>query len=196
MSIKTAPTTIGFESITFRAVNAIATSQSPFTFKQQMIRHAGQAWEADVSIPPVRRELAEPWIAFLLSLRGSENSFLLSDPNCSAPRGTAVDGDIVATGTKGADSVTLTLSNAATLKAGDYIQLGTLGNTKLHKVLEDISSTGVVEVWPALRKAYANEAVYVAPASGLFRLSGNTQEWQVGSSSTYGISFMAVEVIQ
>ena len=50
------PTTIGIESIELRAVNAVAVSQSPFTYKQQVISHKGQIWSASVSIPSVRRE--------------------------------------------------------------------------------------------------------------------------------------------
>ena len=45
------PTTIGIESIELRAVNAVATSQSPFTYKQQTVVHGGQRWEASVTIP-------------------------------------------------------------------------------------------------------------------------------------------------
>jgi hypothetical protein len=197
--LKTAPTDIGFAQITLSAMNAVATSESPFTYKQQVVQHTGQAWKASVTIPPVRRDLGEPWVAFLLSLQGPVNNFLLGDPNCAAPRGTAVNGDIVATGTAGASSVTLTLSNGGTLKAGDYIQLGSLATSKLHKVLADISATGVVDIWPNLKDTYSGadptSAVIVEGAKGVFRLTNNVQEWQIGNSSTYGISFEAVEVI-
>ena len=84
------PTSIGIESIELRAVNAVATSQSPFTFKQQIVSHQGQMWQAAVSIPSVRRDLAEDWNAFLLSLRGPIGTFLLGDPNSATPRGSAL----------------------------------------------------------------------------------------------------------
>jgi len=45
------PTTIGIESIELRAVNAVATSQSPFTYKQQTVVHGGQRWEAQLLSP-------------------------------------------------------------------------------------------------------------------------------------------------
>ena len=195
MALKTAPTNIGFEEIILSAVNAVATSQSPFTYKQQVVQHTGQVWRASVTIPPVRRDLAEPWVAFLLSLQGPVHTFLLGDPNCVAARGTASDGDIVATGTVGASSVTLTISNGVTLKAGDYIQLGASSTAKLHKVLADISATGSIDIWPSLKATYSNAAVIVDNAKGVFRLASNVQEWQIGNSSTYGISFEAVEVI-
>ncbi len=195
MALKTAPTDIGFAQITLSAMNAVATSESPFTYKQQIVQHTGQAWKASVTIPPVRRDLGEPWVAFLLSLQGPVNTFLLGDPNCVAPRGTAEDGDIVATGTAGDSSVTLTLSNGGTLKAGDYIQLGSASTARLHKVLADISTTGAVDIWPNLKATYSGAAVVVDNAKGVFRLTSNVQDWQIGNSSTYGISFEAVEVI-
>ena len=50
------PTTIGIESIELRAVNAVAVSQSPFTYKQQVVSHGGQKWEA--SLPT--RQMSNP----------------------------------------------------------------------------------------------------------------------------------------
>jgi hypothetical protein len=195
MALKTAPTDIGFAQITFSATNAVATSQSPFTYKQQVVQHVGQAWKASVTIPPVRRDLAEPWIAFLLSLQGPVHTFLLGDPNCTEPRGTATNSSMTATGSVDASSVTLTISDGTTLKAGDYIQLGTASTSKLHKVLTDVSATGVVDIWPNLKDTYSAAAVTVDNAKGVFRLASNVQEWQIGDSSSYGISFEANEVI-
>ena len=54
------PTSIGIESIELRAVNAVATSPSTFTYTQQIVAHQGQRWEASVSVPAVRRDLAAP----------------------------------------------------------------------------------------------------------------------------------------
>ena len=65
------PTTIGIESIELRAVNAVAVSQSPFTYKQQVVSQGGQKWEASVSIPSVRRDLAADWKALLVDLNRS-----------------------------------------------------------------------------------------------------------------------------
>jgi hypothetical protein len=81
------PTSIGIANITLSANNAVAVSSSPFTFRQQIVQHAGQRWTASVSIPPVRRDLAEPWNAFLLALNGPVGTFLLGDPNAREPQG-------------------------------------------------------------------------------------------------------------
>ena len=82
------PTTIGIESIELRAVNAVAVSQSPFTYKQQTIAHQGQQWQASVNIPSVHRDKAAAWKAMLVGLKGPQGTFLLGDPDYATPQGT------------------------------------------------------------------------------------------------------------
>jgi hypothetical protein len=184
------PTTIGFESIELRAVNAVATSQSPFTYKQQIVSHQGQRWEASVNIPPVRRDLAGEWKAFLTALKGPTGTFLLGDPDYATPRGTISSATV--SGTAGDESVSITMTGS--LLAGDYIQIGSGANAKLHQVLVDQSGTGTLEIWPKLRSNYTSETVVFNNPKGVFRLASNASSWNVNSSSAYGISFDCVEV--
>ena len=185
------PTSIGIAEITLSADNAVAISQSPFTFQQQVIRHPGQRWSASVSIPPVRRDLAEPWVAFLLALNGPVGTFLLGDPNAKAPRGSATSATI--TGAAGAASPTITM--IGTLLAGDYIQVGTGVTATLHKVLQDRTGTGTIEIWPALRSTVTGATVTLTDTVGRFRLSGNQQSFSINNASIYGISFDCVEAL-
>lgn len=185
------PTTIGFESIEIRAVNAVATSQSPFTYKQQVVAHGGQRWEASVTIPTVRRDLAAAWKAFLTSLKGREGTFLLSDPDYASPRGSISAATV--SGSAGDESVTVTMTGS--LLAGDYIQLGSGSAAKLHQVLQDQSGDGTLEIWPGLRSDYTSETVIFNEPKGVFRLAGNTNGWSINNSSAYAISFEAVEAI-
>ena len=185
------PTSIGIAEITLSADNAVAISQSPFTFQQQIVRHPGQRWSASVSIPPVRRDLAEPWVAFLLALNGPVGTFLLGDPNAKAPRGSATSATI--TGAAGAASPTITM--IGTLLAGDYIQIGSGGTATLHKVLQDRTGTGTIEIWPALRSSVTGATVTLTDTVGRFRLSGNQQSFSINNASIYGISFDCVEAI-
>jgi len=83
------PTNIGIANITLMAESAVAVSQSPFTFTQQVVAHPGQRWAASVSLPPMKRVDAENWIAFLLSLKGQVGTFLLGDPNAVNDQGIA-----------------------------------------------------------------------------------------------------------
>ena len=185
------PTTIGIESIEIRAVNAVATSQSPFTYKQQIVTHQGQRWEASVNIPSVRRDLAAEWKAFLTALKGPTGTFLLGDPDYATPRGTV--SSCTLTGSAGDETVTVTMTGS--LLAGDYIQLGSGSSAKLHQVLVDQTGNGSLEIWPALRSDYTDATVVFNNAKGVFRLSSNSTSWQINSSSAYGISFEAVEAI-
>lgn len=185
------PTSIGIANISLGAENAVAVSSSPFTYKQQVIQHPGQRWTATVTIPPVRREFAEPWVAFLLALRGRVGTFLLGDPAGAAPRGTATSATI--TGTTGASSVSVTMTG--TLLAGDYIQLGLGSDATLHKVVQDRNGSGTLEIWPALRKDRTAVAATLTSARGLFRLATNQQNWSINESSVYGITFDAVEAL-
>ena len=185
------PTTIGIEKIELRAVNAVAVSQSPFTYKQQIISHGGQKWEASVTIPPVRRDKAAEWKALLVSLKGQTGTFLLGDPDYATPQGTVTSCTL--TGNVGDETVTVVMTG--TLKAGDYIQLGAGATAKLHQVLLDQSGDGDLEIWPALRGDYSSATVVFNSPKGVFRLSSNVTSWSINNTSSYGISFEAVESI-
>ena len=187
------PTTIGIESIELRAVNAVAVSQSPFTYKQQVISHQGQVWSASVSIPSVRRDLAADWKAMLVALKGSVGTFLLGDPDYVTPRGT-VSGTPTLSGTAGDSTVSVTMTG--TLLAGDYIQLGTGSAARLHQVLVDQSGSGNLEIWPDLRSTYSGETVIYSSPKGVFRLGNSSTSWSIDNASFYGISFEAIEALQ
>ena len=185
------PTTIGIESIELRAVNAVATSQSPFTYKQQVISHTGQKWEASVTIPSVRRDKAAEWKAMLVALKGQTGTFLLGDPDYVSPRGTVTS--CVVTGNVGGETVSVVMTGS--LLAGDYIQLGAGSAAKLHQVLIDQTGNGDLEIWPALRSNYTSATVVTDSPKGVFRLNQNVSSWSINNASSYGISFEAVEVI-
>ena len=187
------PTTIGIESIELRARNAVAVSQSPFTYKQQVVAHQGQTWEASVSIPSVRRDLAADWKAMLVALKGSVGTFLLGDPDYATPRGT-VSGTPTLSGTAGDSTVSVTMTG--TLLAGDYIQLGTGSATRLHQVLVDQSGSGNLEIWPDLRSTYSGETIIYSNPKGIFRLAQSVTSWSIDNASFYGISFEAIEAQQ
>lgn len=185
------PTDIGIAQIELGATNAVAVSKSPFTFSTQVHAYSGEMWSASVTIPTVRRDLAEPWVSFLMSLRGQFGTFLLGDPNCTSPQGTATSATI--TGSLGDRSVTVAMTG--TLKAGDYFQLGSGSSAKLHKVLVDQSGNGTLEIWPALRTNYTTASATLTNPKGVFRLASNQTNWGIGSNSAYSIQFEAMEDI-
>lgn len=197
------PSHTGIRSIEFRAINAVAYSRSPFTFQGQAFAYAGQMWQADITLPPMKRSDAEQWVAWLVSLRGQLGTFLLGDPLGSTARGAATGTPLVNGSSQTGGS--LVIDGAATsvtgwLKAGDYIQLGTGSSATLHKVLQDANSDGsgnvTLDIWPHIRTAPADDStVTVSNTKGLFRLSSNEQSWSINEASIYGLTFGAMEAV-
>lgn len=188
-----------FASIEWRSVNANIVSQSPFTYKQQIVSHGGQRWEATVNLPPMDRASAAAWKAALTSLKGSLGTMLLGDPNYARPRGTlrtSVSNPAQLSGTKGETSATIAMSDDNdTLLAGDYIQIGLDSDAELYQILEDITGDGAVEIFPDLRSTYSNEPFQTDDTRGVFRLANNVTSWSIDNASIYGISFDVVEAI-
>jgi len=187
----TMPTNIGIAEIELRTRNTVAISQSPFTYKQQTHSYDGQMWEADITLPPMNRDDAESWVSFLMALKGRAGTFLLYDPSAKTARGTATSA--VVSGSAGDSTVTVVMTG--TLKAGDYIQLGTGADATLHKVLIEQDGDGNLEIWPKLRKDRTSVSADLTSASGLFRLAANETSWSVNNASFFGISFGASEVV-
>lgn len=199
----TLPSHTGIAQISFRAINTVGMSMSPFTYAQQVVAHSGQRWEADITLPPMKREDAEQWVAWIISLRGQLGTFTLGDPIGATPRGSAGGTPVV----NGADQVGgslvidgCTADQTGWLKAGDYIQLGSGATATLHKVLQDADSDGsgnaTLDIWPYIRTAPSDNAtVVVNNAVGRFRLASNEQSWNVNEASIYGVTFGAIEAI-
>jgi len=200
------PTQTGVAQVEITATDVVSISESPFTFSQQVVRHAGARWSATISIPPVKRSDSEYWNSFLLRLRGQFGSFLLGDPNAATPRGSAASaaGTPVVNGASQTGNELaidgLPLSATGYLLAGDYIQLGSAASARLYKVLEDVNTNGsgqaTLNLWPDLRSSPADGAtVTVSNAKGLFRLASNDATWTINNAGFYSISFAAVEAL-
>jgi len=200
------PTSIGMESIILRSVTAVGMTESPFTFRQQVVRHQGERWEASIRIPPIKSDLADPWVNFLIKLRGQWGIFLLGDPLKATPSGTAstTPGTPVVNGAgQTGDELLidgLPVSETGYLLAGDYIQLGTGASANLYRVLSDVNTNGsgeaTLDVFPKVVTATTDNAtVTVSNPRGRFRLSKNVSEWEINSVTTYGIQFEAMGVV-
>jgi hypothetical protein len=82
--------TVGMSSITMMGETISSLSQSPFTFAQQIFKHPGERWKASVQLAPMKRQDAETWTSFMLSLKGRSGTFLMGDPNSVQPQGSVV----------------------------------------------------------------------------------------------------------
>lgn len=197
------PSHTRLRAIELRATNAVAYSRSPFTFAGQAFAYPGQMWQADVTLPPMKRADAEQWVAWLVSLRGQLGTFLMGDPIGETARGVATGTPLVNGANQTGGSLIIdgaTNSVTGWLKAGDYIQLGSNGASRLHKVLADANSNGsggvTLDIWPHIRTAPAdNAAVTVSNTVGCWRLASNESSWSVNEASIYGISFTAMEAV-
>jgi hypothetical protein len=200
------PTHTGVASVEITATDVVAVSESPFTFSQQVVRHAGARWSASIRIPAVKRDDSEYWNAFLLRLRGRFGTFLLGDPNAATPRGTASSnaGTPLVSGASQTgnelDIDGLPASQTGYLKAGDYIQLGSGSSARLYKVLQDADSNAsgeaTLNLWPDLRSSPSDNApVVVSDAKGVFRLADNQAIWTINNAGFYSIAFTAVEAL-
>ena len=193
----------GVRSVELRAVNAVIYEMSPFTFAGQAQASSGQMWQADVTLPPMKREDAEKWIAWLVSLRGQFGTFNMGDPSAATPRGVATGTPRVNGASQTGEDLNIdgcTANVTGWLKAGDYIQLGSGATATLHKVLADVNTNAsgetTLSLWPHIRSAPADNAtVVVSDTVGRFRLASNESSWSVNEASIYGITFSAREAI-
>lgn len=195
------PTVSGIMRVRWAANDVVAVAQSPFTASQQVYRYTGQFWEADITLPPMKRDDAEHWISFLLKLNGPFGTFLLGDPNGATPRGLATGSPLVnGAGQTGYELITdgWTVSQTGILKVGDYIQLGSAATARLYKVLDDVNSdasgNATLDLWPDLRSAPSdNETITVSNAKTNFRLASAQTSWDINEATIYGLTFGARE---
>lgn len=182
----TMPTAIkNLADFTLRRMNPQGMSVSPFTGAQQVQASQGQWWEADFSLPPLTRAEADAWEAWALSLDGSKGTFLLGDPEHETPRG-ALGGNpaVFGSGQTGNELEVYgcTAGVAGWLLAGDFVQLGTGGTARLHRVLEDVETTldghAMLKIWPRLRRSpVEDEPLTTTNAQGVFRLKPGAMDF-------------------
>ena len=190
-------------SAELRAINAVIYEMSPFTFAGQAQASSGQMWQADISLPPMKRSDAEQWIAWLVSLRGQFGTFTMGDHLGCTPRGVATGTPRVNGASQTGEELNIdgcTANVTGWLKAGDYIQLGSGATATLHKVLADVNTNAsgetTLSLWPHIRSAPAyNATVVVTNTVGRWRLASNESSWSVNEMAIYGITFSAREAI-
>lgn len=201
------PTT-GISSLEFGPSSVIGMTESPFTLAQQVQEHSGEGWAGRVTVSPmVDRDIYEPWMAFLTSLRGKRGTFLFGDPAGETPRG-AGGGSPVA---NSSGSPALNLARTRTLyvrdapgmtsswlKAGDWFHIAIGNNQWLHKTLQDVStdSSGdaAIDLFPALREDITDgTAITIHSAKGIFRLSDNRPRWALANGIVAAVSFDIIE---
>lgn len=201
------PNTLGNETdqtrFTLRKVEPMEMTQSPWSGVQQVQASMGQWWEADAALAPLKRDQAAEWEAFFMALGGSFGTFLMGDPEFVTPVGVGGGNPKVsAVVEKRATALDVYNAPASTigwLKAGDYIQLGTGANSRIHRLLEDVdtdSNGGAsLSFWPFTRSDIAQDSeVLVTGTVGVWRIKPGTMSFDRGPMFTT-INFSCVEAL-
>ena len=71
---------VGVAKMSMRLRRVVAVSESPFTLDTQVYAHQGARWEAEVSLPPLSHAEARSVEAFIVGLKGRENTFTFGNP--------------------------------------------------------------------------------------------------------------------
>jgi len=195
----TVPATLKPGSVRWSLTSAVGVSQSPTTFQTTRYEFDGESWLIDVSYPPLTREEAAPFFAFLAALRGRNGTFLFGDTLLRESRGTPT-GTPQVNGANQAGSKELICDgwtpSTLVLKAGDFIQI----DFRLYMVLADVTSgaggAATIDVFPRLRTHADNASIIVEDAKGMFRLTNEEQTIvEAGATQLFSISFTASEAL-
>jgi hypothetical protein len=199
----TYPSEPGFTALRFGIRRRAAVTESPFTGDEHVYENDYAKWFAEVSLPPMKRDKAAAWCAFLVGLRGRKGTFYLGDVDAGSLRGAGFSGNatLSSNASLGADSVSFSRTGSdgvVVFKAGDYFSLGTGTSKELHMVVEDaaISSNVVTaKIEPPLLAAHSSGALAdVTNPEAVFRLDSNDMaSWDTDHVSKFGLSFTATE---
>lgn len=186
-------------SVLFLPDSVVSSARSPFTRQEQVQVYPGQQWLLTVEYPPLPPEIAADLLADLTALNGREGTFLFHP--WTVRRGAASGTPLV----DGADQTGTDLAtkgwtpSVPVLRKNDYIGFGSGASSRVHTVLQDVTSDGdgkaVIPVWPKPRAAYADEApLTVTDPMAVFRLNENKRTWARDLVS-YGITIEATEAL-
>ena len=179
---------VGIQNITMRLKRAVAVSESPFSFDQQVFEHSGARWEAEVTLPPLSYAEARSVEAFIVGLKGQSGTFTFGHPLHTS----TATGNTNANAAIRAEQISLGGSSTA-VDAGTYLQLGDyLYITTTSKA----AGIGIIGIQPPLRTAVSSGTTvdFTLPKS-LWRMSTNDISWSTDMASMYGFSFACVEAL-
>ena len=198
----TLPTVTGITTQNWGMERVVAVTESPFTNQEQIFEHEGAQWKATFTLPPMKKEKAAVWLAFLMSLRGRRGTFKIGDQDRKTIQGTATGTVLVNGASQTGNAINLdgfTASRANVFLAGDYIQI----NSYLYMVSANVTANGsgeaTVYVEPSLRTGIEaindNTTVVYSNTTTLMRLDNNELNWDTDKVSVYGISFACSEAL-
>ena len=195
----TMPTTPAPVRTAFRLKRVVGYSESFTSGQQQTYEHPYALWECEVQLAAMRRDKAAAWLSFILMCRGRRGTFLLGDWDARVPRGTARAAQVSGGGQTGNTLVLKGLGAGNTLLPGDYVQLGSGGDSRLHMIVGSgnfANGGGVAsfEIEPRIKVSPADSStVTLVNPKGVFRLSSNETGWDSDHVGIFGITFSCTE---
>ena len=201
----------GFSDIALSLIDNVAVVQSPYVPSQSQTQQwpGSDAWTAQIGLPPMDRDTAGAWRAWLGECHGAANVFQLGDQ--SAPRvrdfdhetitgsiplvdGTSTSNNAVASYvlfTKGWKPTTFRL-----MMPGDYLQIGYRFYMVSGQVAINSDATGKAQIpiWPSLRETPPDGTpLILTNPVGLFRLAANKRDLHTAVTRFTTLSFSCVE---
>jgi len=171
------------KAVRFTGQTVVSSSRSPFTGQRQVYVHPANWWQIQVTLPPMKRAAAEPWISFLMALNGMEGTFQMGDPLGKNPRGSAGSNGsphIKGAGQQGRAVITDGWTPSKfVLALGDWIQIGSgLYKVVSGNIVSDATGAATFFIWPALKSSPAdNTAILYTNTVGVFKLDSNANGW-------------------
>lgn len=193
------PSSPGFVSSSIRMIETVSETKSPFTSQSQFVEHAGNFFEADLTLPTMRREEAAVWIGFFASLKGKIGTFNFGDPDAREPQGVATGTPLINGNSQTGRTLNTkgwTAAITGILKVGDFIQIGT--ELKMVTVDADSDGSGLssLEIFPSIRISPSdNDPIVTSSPVGLFRMVSNVSQYNADHLHHYGISFAIKEAL-
>lgn len=170
-------------------------------FGVQAMNTAAPLWRAGVTFDMLEASESGAYQALLMQLSGARNNLALWNLGRPAPLGTMRGSPTLSSAVAaGASTLPISASGQAntTLKAGDYLGLGTANAQQVVMVLSDVtldgSGAGSLSISPAVRFAQTSGAAVVWDKPlALFRQQTVSGGWEYERTTTSGMSLDLLE---
>jgi hypothetical protein len=197
-----------FSDIALSLTDNVAIVESPYIPQQSQTQAwpGGDAWAAQVQLPPMDRVTAAAWKSFMAECRGMMNVFQLGDQSAPQVLGDASQNVPLVDGTSPSNNpyagTTLFTkgwkpNQVRLLTPADYLQIG----YRLHMVVgqalinSDASGNAQIPIFPSLRETPPDGTPLILNRPvGLFRMAQNKRDWHTAVTQFTAISFKAIEV--
>ncbi len=177
---------VPIQSMSMRLRNAVSISESPFSFAQQVYRHQGSRWEAEVTLSPLTYTQAKSFQTFLAALQGQTNTFQFGNPLHDESF------DVTTTAGTSPRDTTVSVSGDA-VPGGNYFQLGGY----MHITIGDFAGgTGTITVEPPIRESInSGTALAFTNPKSTWRMTSNDTGWDINTAGFHSFSFSCTEAL-